>query len=112
MSSFSFFEADKGEPSYRKSSLWSSGEWKAKIETGVAQAFASFVPNCELHPSLELALQAEQQKANNLTRIALDNYEAEFPLQSFAESKDQKFQCLRWSRARLVRAGKEVTSRV
>ena len=28
VSRISFFQADKGEPSYRQSSLWSTGEWK------------------------------------------------------------------------------------
>lgn len=86
---FSFFEADKGEPSYRQSSLWKSEEWKHRIENGVSQAFASYVPACHIFDNLDGALSEEKKKLSPNTGIALDNYEAEKPLlaSSLAESR-------------------------
>ena len=75
VSSFSFFQADKSEASYKKSSLWKSGEWISKIEGGVEQAFASYVPKCYRFSNLKEAL-SEEAKLGNRKLLALDNYEA------------------------------------
>ena len=77
--SFSFFQAEKSEPSYAKSSLWQSDEWIRKIEGGVEQAFSSFVPRCDRFSDLKNALD-NQSSETECQRIALDNYEASDPL--------------------------------
>ena len=79
-----FFDAEKGEPSYSKSILWSSGEWEKKIKSGVEQAFASFVPSCSLCSSLKEALSLRNSDGETDLKIALDNYEAEGPLEIFS----------------------------
>jgi RsmE family RNA methyltransferase len=74
----SFFQAEKGEPSYAKSRLWTTSEWMERIDRGVEQAFASFVPTCELHATLAQALSSARSEST--FKIALDNYEAAKPL--------------------------------
>jgi len=70
----SFFQAEKGEPSYAESRLWTTNEWMERIDRGVEQAFASFVPTCDLHVTLDQALSSAQREG--AFKIALDNYEA------------------------------------
>ena len=74
----SFFQAEKGEPSYAKSRLWTTSEWMERIDRGVEQAFATFVPTCELHATLAQALGSARSEST--FKIALDNYEATKPL--------------------------------
>ena len=81
--SFSFFDADKSEPSYRQSVLWSGEEWSRKIVEGVEQAFSSSVPECKLYPNLESALSVKEARKHGISKIALDNYEGEKPLTYF-----------------------------
>lgn len=78
----SFFQSEKSEPSYAKSRLWTTNEWMERIDLGAEQAFASFVPACELHVTLEQALGSAWRE--DAIRIALDNYEASQPLTSDA----------------------------
>ena len=73
-----FFQAEKGEPSYAKSRLWKTNEWKDKIDQGVEQAFASFVPVCAFQNNLARALGDAQR--GEAIKLALDNYEAAQPL--------------------------------
>lgn len=68
-----FFEAEKGEPSYAQSSLWSSNEWKQRIRLGVEQSFGTHVPEVAMYPDLQTALNHFYQVP---VRVALDNYEA------------------------------------
>jgi len=82
----SFFQAEKGEPSYAKSRLWTTNEWMERIDRGVEQAFASFVPTCDLHVTLDQALSSAQSEG--AFKIALDNYEATQSLT--AEGSDGK----------------------
>ena len=69
-----FFGAQKGEPSYASSTLWTTNEWQEKIKSGVAQAFSSHIPSCKHHLSLESLLTEIPQE--NAVRMGLDNYEA------------------------------------
>ena len=85
--SFSFFGADKGEASYGQSTLWTSDEWKKKIEGGVAQAFASSIPTCSLFTNLDEALEQEKPGGG----IALDNYEASQPLSVVNRVKGKEY---------------------
>lgn len=71
--SIRFVETDRGEPSYGKSKLWSTGEWRRHVLAGVAQAFSTRVPVVRWGMGLETALG---ELAGVGCRIALDNYEA------------------------------------
>ncbi len=82
MSEFHFFEAEKGEPSYASSTLWTSGEWREKIRNGVEQGFASHVPTCKIHSNLAAAVCEIREQS--YARIALDNYESTSKLTSSA----------------------------
>ena len=75
--SITFFEAEKGEPSYAQSRLWSTDEWSRLLRRGVEQAFCAFLPEVFHHPNLPAALAAVQPNCN---RLALDVYEADQPL--------------------------------
>ena len=86
-----FFGAEKGEPSYVSSTLWTSGEWREKIRNGVEQAFASHLPRCEIHENLTLALNELKNQCD--VRVALDNYESTTNLTS-SFSNDNKKICL------------------
>ena len=88
---FHFFGAEKGEPSYASSTLWTSDEWREKIRNGVEQAFASHVPRCEIHQNLTMALDKLKNKCD--VRVALDNYESTTKLTS-SFLKDTEKICL------------------
>jgi len=68
-----FFASEKGEPSYARSTLWSSGEWQRLLLAGAEQAFDTRVPLVTHHKTLAAAL-AEVPTAD--ASVALDNYEA------------------------------------
>jgi len=72
--SIRFALTDRGEPSYVKSKLWNSGEWRRHIVNGTAQAFTTRLPHVSHGMALEEAIGAVDGKAK---RIALDNYEAD-----------------------------------
>ena len=80
----SFFQSEKGEPSYSKSRLWTTNEWMERIDRGVEQAFASFVPACDTFSSLNEALGS--LRSEKIQRIAMDNYESTSPLAAQKES--------------------------
>jgi len=88
---FHFFGAEKGEPSYASSTLWTSDEWREKIRNGVEQAFASHVPRCEIHQNLTMAFDKLKNKCD--VRVALDNYESTTKLTS-SFLKDTEKICL------------------
>ena len=69
-----FFEAERGEPSYAKSSLWTSEEWKERLRLGTEQSFGTHVPEVGMHTDLQSAISFLQGGG---AHIALDNYEAE-----------------------------------
>lgn len=68
-----FFEAERGEPSYARSSLWQTDEWRDRIRLGTEQAFATHVPEVAMHADLQSAVSALYGAS---VHIALDNYEA------------------------------------
>lgn len=72
-----FFEAERGEPSYARSSLWHTDEWKGRLRLGVEQSFGTHIPEVAVHPDLQTALTMHHTAA---ARVALDNYEAGGPL--------------------------------
>ena len=73
-----FFEAERGEPSYARSSLWTTDEWRDRLRLGVEQSFATHLPEVAVYPDLQTALNNFYQTP---LRIALDNYEAAQSLQ-------------------------------
>jgi 16S rRNA (uracil1498-N3)-methyltransferase len=68
-----FVATDKGEPSYARSVLWSSGEWRRQLLAGAAQAFDTRLPAVTHGRSL---LEVIGALPGDGTRLALDNYEA------------------------------------
>ncbi|MFU8848879.1 MAG: RsmE family RNA methyltransferase [Opitutales bacterium] len=89
-----FFEAERGEPSYAQSSLWSSGEWQERLRLGAEQSFGTHLPEVAMHADLQSALSRLEVldtagraatsgrgvPLGQRARIALDNYEAVAPL--------------------------------
>ncbi|HVS78003.1 MAG TPA: RsmE family RNA methyltransferase [Steroidobacteraceae bacterium] len=72
-----FVGTEKGEPNYRHSTLWSSGEWRRHLIAGAEQAFDTRLPEITSDRSLTEALDAVDAAGS---RIALDNYESPQPL--------------------------------
>lgn len=68
-----FFEAENGEPSYARSSLWQDDAWRERLRLGAEQSFGTHLPEVAMYPDLQTALSAQDASA---TRVALDNYEA------------------------------------
>ncbi|HXC01182.1 MAG TPA: RsmE family RNA methyltransferase [Opitutaceae bacterium] len=68
-----FFTAEKAEPSYARSTLWTSGEWRRHLVAGAEQAFCTRLPELTHGLTLAAALEKISPAA---TRLALDNYEA------------------------------------
>ncbi|WP_269526788.1 16S rRNA (uracil(1498)-N(3))-methyltransferase [Coraliomargarita parva] len=68
-----FFEAERGEPSYARSSLWQTDEWRERLRLGTEQSFGTHVPEVVMYPDLQTALS---QLYDRPVRVALDNYEA------------------------------------
>lgn len=73
VASLRFFRSEKGEPGYGSSTLWKS-EWRRHLVAGASQAFDTRLPEVLHHSGLGPAVEA---LPGGLTRIALDNYEAE-----------------------------------
>ena len=69
-----FFEAEYSEPSYAKSSLWTTNEWKERIRLGAEQSFGTHIPEVGMHSDLQSAISFLQGQG---VHVALDNYEAE-----------------------------------
>ncbi len=79
----SFFQAEKGEPSYATSTLWTTDEWRKLLVAGAAQAFDTRIPEVTHADSLdEIVVSMNPTK----TLIALDNYEAQGPLSAIARA--------------------------
>jgi len=71
--SIHFAATERGEPSYRESRLWSTGEYHRHLISGAEQAFTTRIPEIHHHRSIAEALD---QLASDYPGIALDNYEA------------------------------------
>ena len=68
-----FFCSEKGEPNYRQSTLWSTGEWRRHLVAGAAQAFDTRLPEVTWESPLADILVSLPTAG---TRLALDNYES------------------------------------
>ncbi len=73
ISALHFVITERAEASYAQSTLWSSGEWQRHVQTGVAQAFCTRIPEVTHGRTLESAITTLDADSS---RIALDNYEA------------------------------------
>jgi RsmE family RNA methyltransferase len=73
VSDLHFFEAERGEPSYAQSSLWTTDEWKERLRLGTEQSFGTHVPEVGMHTDLQSAISFLQGAG---VHLALDNYEA------------------------------------
>jgi RsmE family RNA methyltransferase len=72
-----FVAAEKSEPSYASSTLWSSGESRRLLVAGAEQAFDTRLPDVTHGRKLDDVLA---ELGSDGTRVALDNYEATRPL--------------------------------
>lgn len=68
-----FVRTERGEPSYARSSLWTTGEREALLLAGAAQAFCTRLPEVRHGRTLAEAVAALPAGG---ARLALDNYEA------------------------------------
>jgi RsmE family RNA methyltransferase len=68
-----FFEAERGELSYARSSLWTTDEWKDRLRLGTEQSFGTHLPEVGMHTDLQTAISFLQGEG---AHVALDNYEA------------------------------------
>lgn len=81
-----FFQAEKADPNYAQSTLWTLGEWQRHLIAGAEQAFTTHLPSVTHHPSLEAALATLPLPTQ---RFALDLYEATGPLSKFPMEKEE-----------------------
>ncbi len=72
-----FVTTEKGEPSYGRSTLWATGEWRRHVLAGAAQAFTTRLPEVNWGRSL---VETVGHLPAGIARVALDNYEAGVPL--------------------------------
>lgn len=72
-----FVSTEKGERSYARSTLWTSGEWRRHLIAGAEQAFDTRLPEVTHGRRLLEVLSLVPADA---IRLALDNYEAETAL--------------------------------
>ena len=73
-----FVATERSDPNYAAATLWTSGEWRRHCLAGAAQAFATRLPAVTSNHTLATALPA--LPAATTQRLALDNYEATYPL--------------------------------
>jgi len=68
-----FVATERSDPNYATATLWTSGEWRRHCLSGAAQAFATRIPAVVSDQPLATTLATLPA---NVTRLALDNYEA------------------------------------
>lgn len=79
-----FFQAEKGEPSYAGSKLWSTDEWRERLWAGAEQGFTTFLPPVQHFKSLAEALAIKHP-----CQLAQDVYEGVGTLSSLAPATAQ-----------------------
>lgn len=72
-----FVRTERGEPSYARSTLWTSREWESLLVAGAAQAFCTRLPVVRHGHTLA---EAVATLPSACIRVALDNYESPKPL--------------------------------
>jgi RsmE family RNA methyltransferase len=81
VASLNFINSDRGERSYRDSSLWKSDEWRKHSIAGATQAFSTRLPDIAFGTTLPEAIA---RLSPGIARVALDNYEASSSLAAFS----------------------------
>ena len=81
VASLNFIHSDRGERSYRDSSLWKSDDWKRCVIAGAAQAFSTRLPEVTFGTTLPETIA---RLSPEIARVALDNYEASSSLAAFS----------------------------
>lgn len=104
VSSITFFQGEKAEPSYAQSSLWTTNEWQQILHSAAEQAFTTTFPTIHHFENLHSALTSPQinihfhNTPSHLTNItsclALDVYEATQPLSSALRKSDNASQII------------------
>lgn len=69
-----FVNTERTDPSYAKSRLWKSDEWRRHLIVGAQQAFCTRLPTVMIGRELE---DAARDSCKLTTRLALDNYESD-----------------------------------
>ncbi|MCH8475398.1 MAG: 16S rRNA (uracil(1498)-N(3))-methyltransferase [Opitutales bacterium] len=86
---FLIFPAQRSEPSYRQSSLWTAGEWQERILAGVEQAFTTRVPELVQLSGLAEAISfLADEGLTGASSVVLDNYEASCALPDWLATRD------------------------
>jgi len=78
--SMNFVMTERGEASYAKSRLWSTGEWRRHLVAGAAQAFTTRLPEVVFGGDLE---QSVSQRRKDSLSIVFDNYESPHALSEY-----------------------------
>jgi len=73
VASLHFVETERGEPSYLRSSLWQTEEWRERLRLGAEQGFSTHLPEVAMHADLQTAVTHLEGIGH---RLVLDNYEA------------------------------------
>jgi 16S rRNA (uracil1498-N3)-methyltransferase len=68
-----FVTTDRGEPTYARSKLWTTHEWRRHLIEGASQAFSTRLPRVTSGQPLREAIEALPP---GTVRLALDNYES------------------------------------
>ncbi len=84
VASLNFIHSDRGERSYRDSSLWKFDEWKRCVLAGAAQAFSTLLPEVTFGTTLSEAIA---RLSPEIARVALDNYAASSSLTAFSSGE-------------------------
>lgn len=82
------FSSEKGEPSYAKSKLWQTHEWKRHLIKGAEQAFSTTIPEVMHFENLRSCLHFLKSENNDTLSVALDNYEAPLSLTEVPKRKE------------------------
>ncbi|MBN2444483.1 MAG: 16S rRNA (uracil(1498)-N(3))-methyltransferase [Spirochaetales bacterium] len=85
VSSIYFTATERGEESYGKSTLWTSGEVRKHLISGAQQAFHTLLPEVKLFDTLSGCIDALLPGGC----VALDNYEATISLKDFQYSDNR-----------------------
>jgi len=73
VSAMHFVLAERSEPGYARSKLWTTGEWRRHTLAGAEQAFTTRLPEVTFGRGLAAVIEALPAAGS---RVALDNYEA------------------------------------
>ena len=85
--SMKFVNTKRGEASYARSRLWSTGEWRRHLVAGAAQAFTTRLPEVTFGKGLEQSVEPTPPGA---LCIAFDNYESPHGLAEYLSPSEER----------------------